>query len=172
MCENLGYDGRTIRKKPNGKALKQFSASTLKALQPNMRIQVGALCYRATKGKPEILLITSRGTGRWIVPKGWPIGGLSPAASAEQEAWEEAGAVGRLKDVCLGVFSYTKCIKDGSDFPCQVALFPLRVKSLARSYPESSERRRRWFSPKKAAARVSEADLSQLLRRFDPSALS
>lgn len=36
-----------------------------------------ALCYRL-KGKTgalEVLLLTSRDTGRWVIPKGWPMEG-------------------------------------------------------------------------------------------------
>jgi 8-oxo-dGTP pyrophosphatase MutT (NUDIX family) len=68
-----------------------------------VRTQFGALCYRVRRGKTQILLITSRTRGRWIIPKGWPSEGLTPAQSALQEAWEEAGVTGRVQDVCLGI---------------------------------------------------------------------
>ncbi|MFC6583776.1 NUDIX hydrolase [Sulfitobacter aestuariivivens] len=54
-----------------------------------MRTQFAALCYRVKKGKVQVLLVTSRGTKRWIVPKGWPMDGKTPAQSAALEAWEE-----------------------------------------------------------------------------------
>ena len=145
--------------------------SSLIASKGVARVQIGALCYRFTKGSPEYLLITSRGTGRWIVPKGWPIDGKSPQDAAAEEAWEEAGVKGTVKDKCLGAFGYTKIVADGKDFPCQVLLFPLKVKSLAQDYPESAERRRKWFRPKKAAARVSDPELAKLMRGLDPSTL-
>lgn len=137
--------------------------------QKELNTQCGAICYRVVRGKPEILLITSRGTGRWIVPKGWPIDGLGPAKSAAQEAWEEAGVVGKLKDSCIGIYGYMKIVEDGKDLPCAVMLYPIRVKSLQADFPEKDQRRRKWFTPKKAAARVDEPDLAAVLRNFDPT---
>ncbi|MEN9850080.1 MAG: hypothetical protein RL128_243, partial [Pseudomonadota bacterium] len=62
------------------------------------RTQYGALCWRMHRGKVEVLLITSRDTGRWVIPKGWPIDGLAPAQTAAREAWEEAGVEGDIAD--------------------------------------------------------------------------
>ena len=145
--------------------------SSLVSTKGVARIQIGALCYRFTKGRPEYLLITSRGTGRWIVPKGWPIDDKSPPEAVAEEAWEEAGVKGTVKDKCIGAFGYTKIVAGDQDFPCQVLLFPLKVKSLAQDYRESAERRRKWFRPKKAAARVSDPELAKLLRGLDPATL-
>ena len=150
---------------------KQVPNSMRATPRDDVRTQYSALCYRIRRGKPEILLITSRGSGRWIVPKGWPIDGLSPAASAAQEAWEEAGVGGDAQDHCLGLFSYSKSNGSGAPVPCVAMVYPLRVKSLAPDYPEKGQRRRKWFSPKKAAARVSEPELARILREFDPTAL-
>ena len=66
------------------------------------RTQYGALCWRMHRGKVEVLLITSRDTGRWVIPKGWPIAGLAPAETAAREAWEEAGVEGDIADDGLG----------------------------------------------------------------------
>ena len=151
---------------------KQLPIPQNAAQKGEMRTQFGALCYRETRGRPEILLITSRRTRRWIVPKGWPEGGQTPAATAAQEAWEEAGVVGRADNMCMGVFSYNKLVDDGSEVPCLVMLYPFRVKSLANAYPEKSERRRKWFTPKKAACRVLEPELAEMLRSFNPAKLS
>ncbi len=84
------------------------------------------------------------------------------------EAWEEGGVKGKFKPVCLGIYSYTKEPRDGPELPCVVALFPVRVDRLSSSWPESKERKRRWFSPKKAASLVSEPELAAILRKFDP----
>lgn len=149
----------------------QFPLPVSAARKGEMRSQFGALCYRMNRGKPEILLITSRRTRRWVVPKGWPMGGKTPAETAACEAWEEAGVVGRAQSICLGVYSYQKLIDDETELPCLVLLYPVRVKSLAETYPEMSERRRKWFTPKKAASRVLEPELAEMLRGFDPSHL-
>ncbi|NNE52429.1 MAG: NUDIX hydrolase [Sulfitobacter sp.] len=133
-----------------------------------LRTQFAALCYRIKQGKVQILLITSRGTKRWIVPKGWPMEGKTPAASALQEAWEEAGVHGRSAGGCLGVYSYEKGRRRDDDLPCLAMLYPVAVKSLAKRYPEGRERRRQWVSRKKAARLVEEPELAQLIRDFDP----
>lgn len=141
------------------------------ASSPRDAEQFGALCYREKKGKVEILLVTSRGTGRWIVPKGWRVKGQTPAGSATVEAFEEAGVEGRARPVCVGVYGYDKLMDDGNAVPVKVALFPLRVRKLRRQYPEADQRKRRWCSRKRAAELVDEAELKTVLRCFDPAAV-
>lgn len=148
---------------PNGK---------LATFPRGVRSQYGALCYRRDKGKLRILLITSRGSGRWIVPKGWPMPGRTPAAAAAQEAYEEAGVEGRLLDVCIGVFGYDKLLDDKKIVRCAVAVFPIKVKRLLKTYPERGQRVRKWFTPKRAAQIVDEKDLRDIIRGFDPHGLS
>ena len=121
--------------------------------------------------KPQILLITSRESRRWVVPKGWPMNGKSPQDAALREAYEEAGVMGRVGKVPLGYFPYHKKLDDGTVVPTMVTLFPVRVRLLKAEYPEMDERRRKWFSRKKAAARVDEPELARLLRTFNPSKL-
>jgi len=70
----------------------------------DLRTQFAALCYRVRQGRTEVLSITSRNTGRWIAPKGWPMQDCTPAQSAAEEAWEEAGVIGKGLDRCLGLF--------------------------------------------------------------------
>lgn len=136
-----------------------------------LRTQFGALCWRKQKGEVEVLLITSRRTKRWILPKGWPLHGETPAASAANEAWEEAGVTGKITPVCLGIYSYTKSKGSIDALPCVVAVFPLEVKSTSSRWPEAKQRRRKWIRPKKAAAMVAEPELARILRSFDPANL-
>ena len=137
----------------------------------DMRSQFAALCYRLHQGKVQVLLITSRGTGRWIIPKGWPEYDQSPAETAALEAWEEAGAKGRAENRCVGLYSYVKRIEKGQNLPCVVMVFPFEVKKLQRDYPERDQRKRKWFSRKKAAQKVGEPELARILRDFDPRTL-
>lgn len=134
------------------------------------RTQYGAICWRRLGDKIEVLLITSRDTGRWIIPKGWPIAGLTPDASAAREAFEEAGVEGRVSATCIGLYSYDKglspALGPSVTVPCVVAVFPLQVKGLRDRFPESCERRRKWFSPKKAARKVAEPELQSILESF------
>ncbi|MCC0064484.1 MAG: NUDIX hydrolase [Defluviimonas sp.] len=137
------------------------------------RAQHAALCYRTSaRDGLWVLLITSRETRRWVVPKGWPMAGKTGAETAEREAWEEAGVKGRIKDEPLGFFSYDKVLADGSAQPCVVSLYPLEVARLSDEFPERDDRRRRWFRPRKAATRVAEPELRALLEGFASANLS
>jgi 8-oxo-dGTP pyrophosphatase MutT (NUDIX family) len=72
-----------------------------------MRRQYGALPYRLRPGsRPQFMLITSRESRRWVIPKGWPKKGKSPQHSAAREAFEEAGVVGAVDKRSVGSFSY------------------------------------------------------------------
>ncbi len=147
-----------------GKAGKGIVAGGRKGTRPDL--QHGALCYRLREGKPEVLLITSRGTGRWIIPKGWPVPGEDGAGSALVEAWEEAGVRGKAGPAPLGRYGYRKALQGGEEIPLTVEVWPVAVEKLASRFPERKERRRKWFSPKKAARKVHEAELAELIRRF------
>ena len=87
------------------------------------RAQFGALCYRVEQGVVQILLITSRRTKRWILPKGWPEDGLTPAQAAANEAREEAGVTGKIKQRPIGVYSYEKHVENAESLPCMVTLY-------------------------------------------------
>lgn len=134
------------------------------------RGQVGAICWRKKVDGLDVLLITSRETGRWIIPKGWPIKGTSAAAAAAREAWEEAGVIGKLSETCLGIFFYQKLLAEEQSIPCIVAMYGLRVEKLSRRYPEHRDRRRKWFPACEAATLVAEPGLSALLLALDQDA--
>ncbi|MCA0044088.1 NUDIX hydrolase [Celeribacter litoreus] len=137
-----------------------------------VRIQFGALIWRRRKDKIQILLVKSRRSKRWIIPKGWPVHGQTPVGAASREAWEEAGVKGRASSICIGLYSYMKLPRDSDiPFPCVVAVFPLEAREVADSYPEALERKRKWMSPKKAAEKLVSPELSQIVRRFDPKRL-
>ncbi len=135
-----------------------------------VRMQYGALCWRTATEGLEVLLITSRDTGRWIIPKGWPMPGLSPEAAAAQEAWEEAGVAGTVNPVCLGRYGYQKILAVSAQVPCAVAVYGLQVTDLADDFPEVAERRRQWFASDAAALMVNEPDLGGLIAGFVPPA--
>ncbi|MBZ0123813.1 MAG: NUDIX hydrolase [Roseovarius sp.] len=135
----------------------------------DLRTQFAALCYRIREKKPEILMITSRATGRWIIPKGWPVDGCTPAETALREAWEEAGVTGRVAGPCLGLYSFRKVLPAGEEAPCVAMVYPVEVEALARAYPEGAKRRRKWMRRKKAADCVTDPELARILRAFDPA---
>lgn len=134
--------------------------------RPN-RVQSAALCYRNSKRGKEVLLITSRERGRWILPKGWPIAGLDGAGTAAQEAWEEAGVKPRkINKKSVGKFHYDKILDNGASAPVEANVYSIEVDKLADTYPEVEERTRNWMAPQKAAELVDEPGLKAILRGF------
>jgi len=131
------------------------------------RVQYGALPYRVSRGdRAEFMLVTSRETRRWIIPKGWPKKGKSPHRLAAREAFEEAGVVGAIGRRSVGSFSYEKRLKDGELVECEVRVFPLQVKRQRKQWPEKQERKVKWLSAAKAAEKVKEPMGSEIIRRL------
>jgi 8-oxo-dGTP pyrophosphatase MutT (NUDIX family) len=135
---------------------------------PKRRLQYAAIPYRRRDdGTTEVMLVTSRETKRWVIPKGWPIGGAKPHASAAREALEEAGVVGRTVAEAIGAYHYDKRLKNGTEARCKVEVFPLEVRSQRKRWREKGERKARWFDLSKAAEAVQEPGLRRLLRNLD-----
>ncbi|MBT9382393.1 NUDIX hydrolase [Pseudooceanicola sp. CBS1P-1] len=132
------------------------------------RYQVSALCYRFTAdGTPEILLVTSRDTGRWILPKGWPKNGRSGGGTAIEEAWEEAGVKPAPRDpLKIGRYRYKKRLTGGLPVETVVDVYAIEVIRLFDEFPEMDERERHWKLPLDAAELVNEPDLKILLRNL------
>ncbi|MFU1479348.1 NUDIX hydrolase [Roseovarius sp. C7] len=140
-------------------------------VQPLLRrppeLQVAALCMRAGADGPEVLMITSRDTGRWVLPKGWLMDGRATAEAAMIEAWEEAGVrPTAASPVHIGHYHYDKQLDGGYSAPVRVELYRFEVADLARDYPERAERARLWLSPEQAAERVDEPELAEILRNL------
>ncbi len=138
------------------------------------RLQVAALPYRvAEDGRISVLLVTSRETRRWVIPKGWPMVGKRKRDAAAQEAFEEAGVRGRIGHRPIGSFTYFKRRPKLFEL-IWVKVYPLRVDTELDSWPEQNQRERVWFSPEDAAALVIEPSLSNLLltvqKRLAPKA--
>jgi 8-oxo-dGTP pyrophosphatase MutT (NUDIX family) len=131
-------------------------------------VQYGALPYRFTQDAAlEVLLVTTRGTRRWIIPKGWPIKGLRPAKSAAREAFEEAGVTGRIGAKPVGLFTYDKLVDEaGAQTTCEVKVYPLLVKRQSEVWPESQQRTTQWVEPSRAIAMIKEPDLKKILASF------
>jgi len=128
--------------------------------------QYAALPWRMTTSL-EILLVTSRETGRWVIPKGWPIKGKTPSASAAQEAREEAGVVGEVAKSALGAYNYVKFLANGEGQPCKVRVFPLKVVDQLEDWPEKHQRIAKWFLSDEAAAAVQEPGLARIIRKAE-----
>lgn len=124
-------------------------------------MQVGAICRCVRTG--EVVLITSRGTGRWVIPKGWPMEGKTLPAAAATEAWEEAGVEGRMHETELGRYRYDKEQDRGYSVPVEVRVFLMDADRERVDFPEARQRRRRWFAPQDAARLVAEPGLREIL---------
>lgn len=110
-----------------------------------------------------VMLVTSRETGRWILPKGWAEKNLSGPELAEKEAFEEAGLVGQVAFKSVGSYAYMKRLSEGRELPCKVKVFAMHVQRILEDWPERHERERRWFTLAQAAMAVEEGELITLL---------
>lgn len=119
----------------------------------------------------EILLISSRETHRWVIPKGWPMKGRKPYAAAAREALEEAGVVGRIAKHAVGSYHYVKRLKNGAPLLCTVDVFPMMVSRQRDRWREQDQRTLRWFPAEEAAVAVEEPELQTLIDDFAWSAM-
>jgi 8-oxo-dGTP pyrophosphatase MutT (NUDIX family) len=134
-------------------------------LQRPRRLQVAALCHRGRGREKEFLLITSRDTGRWIIPKGWPIIGLKSNEAALQEAWEEAGVRNSHASTDpVGTYTYQKRQATGLEIPVETLVYSVEVQELSAEFPEAHERTRKWVKAEAAARMVNEPALRRIFR--------
>lgn len=134
-------------------------------LQRPKRLQVAALCHRGDGAQREFLLVTSRDTGRWIIPKGWPIRGLKSNEAALQEAWEEAGVRNSHATAePIGSYTYHKRQSTGLEFPVQTLVYSVAVEDLSEDFPERHQRTRKWVKASDAAEMVNEPQLKTIFR--------
>jgi len=149
--------------KPSARRLKPSDLSLDDADEP--RRQVGVLPIRRGRdGAVKVLLVTSRESRRWVIPKGWPMKGRKPFEAAAQEAYEEAGLRGSVGKRPLGYYLYEKRLKNLEAVTCQVKVFPLRVRKQLKHFPEEHQRELRWFTPAEAAEAVTEPGLAAIIR--------
>lgn len=128
------------------------------------RTQLAALCYRNGESGAEVLLITSRNTRRWIIPKGWPMANYSARKTAKREAFEEAGIVGKVGKEPIGEFPSLKGMGNGFKVRTNIIVFPLKVEQQVTDFPEHGERELAWLPVEKAADICQDEGLSHFLR--------
>jgi 8-oxo-dGTP pyrophosphatase MutT (NUDIX family) len=148
-------------RKPRKKTKKAVKRSAAEA----GRLQYAALPWRVADGALEIMLVSSRETKRWIIPKGWPMSGRSGATAAAIEAMEEAGLLGIIAEEAFGHFTYSKRFSRGEEL-CKVEVFPLRVARQRENWPEKHERETQWFAAADAIELVSDPELGDLIAAF------
>jgi 8-oxo-dGTP pyrophosphatase MutT (NUDIX family) len=146
-----------------GRGLRDCGAVSVKKEPGEPRTQVAALPIRREKrGEVRVLLITSRETKRWIIPKGWPMKGRTNAQAAAQEALEEAGLEGRVQKEPFGKYLYWK--RGEANFElCEVLVYLLDVKRQRETWREKGQREARWFSVEDAAELVEEPGLTAVI---------
>jgi 8-oxo-dGTP pyrophosphatase MutT (NUDIX family) len=152
LLAKLGWVPRTI-----------VGALALLVRRPKAR-QVAALCIRKGASGKEILMVTSLKSGQWIIPKGWPMEGKDFPQTALEEAWEEAGvSKGRIEGDMIGAYSYKKVQGNGTELPCLVDVYSVKVDKLEEQFPESDARKRRWFCKAEAIKLVSKPELKKII---------
>ncbi len=150
--------------------LQQLAAVPEKLFTGSFRQQYAALCFRYTGSgeEIEILVVTSRTSARWIIPRGWPMKRKKPHEAAAIEAWEEAGVRGRVRKDAVGRYTYLKMLDNGDVVPCVVDVFQIGITGEETSFKERGERLLEWVRPDEAARRVREIELKSLLVDFRP----
>jgi 8-oxo-dGTP pyrophosphatase MutT (NUDIX family) len=131
----------------------------------SLNFQFAALPYRqVSESAFEVMLITSRDTGRWVIPKGWANERETGWDCAAREAREEAGLVGEIQKRPVGSYHYMKVFDTGLPAWCTVEVFALKVVERLETWAEQGERAARWFTLDEAASAVDEPELSALIR--------
>jgi 8-oxo-dGTP pyrophosphatase MutT (NUDIX family) len=128
--------------------------------------QVGALPWRQRDGGLEFLLVTTRTTRRWVIPKGWPMADRADHQAAEQEALEEAGVIGHVAAQPMGHFNYLKLADSGKSRMLRVDVYPLEVTDELENWMEKVHRARRWMKPAEAMTLAGEPELVGILNSF------
>ncbi|OWV96128.1 hypothetical protein ATY81_27855 [Rhizobium sp. R72] len=127
-------------------------------------LQAGAICFRRIgRDEVEVLMVASRRTGRWGLPKGHLESGETTRSAAEREAFEEAGVKGSVSPKIFGAFSY---FKDTSSFCYDVSVHLIEVRSISFQFPEKDVRTTKWFPLREAIEQAGRPALKALLLRF------
>jgi 8-oxo-dGTP pyrophosphatase MutT (NUDIX family) len=129
--------------------------------------QVAALPWRQGVNGLEILLVTTRTTKRWVIPKGWTMAGKADHEAAAIEAYEEAGVKGHTLPTPVGSYGYLKVLRNGAARRVNVKVYALHVKDLLDAWPESHERQRQWVTKDQALTMIGEPELLPIVAAFD-----
>lgn len=132
------------------------------------RRQYAALPWRRSEVGLEIMLITSRETRRWVIPKGWAHKGEPPTIAAAREALEETGAAGRVHPTPVGEYPYDKLMKSGRVQRVNVAVYSFEVLHEHDEWPEMAVREKLWIAAREGAELVDEPELRVMIAHFDP----
>jgi 8-oxo-dGTP pyrophosphatase MutT (NUDIX family) len=144
-----------------------YKQTMSRGVEADVPVQSGALPLRfKRRKKAEVLLVTGRRSGRWMIPKGWPMPGKSLADSAAQEAFEEAGIKGKVHPKPIGIFRHVKQHLLFGRMEVEIHVHVLKVERELKDWPERGERARKWFPFDEAAAQVDSDELRKLIVRY------
>ena len=129
-------------------------------------LQYAALPFKIIDGQMSVLLVTSRETKRWILPKGRPEKKQRACCVAAQEAYEEAGVAGNVSLKSIGGFASSKRLNSGEIIPTWVRVYLLEVTQELEDWPESHERQRKWVPLDQASIATDEPILAEFLTAF------
>ena len=166
QCVVFRHKSNTMPKMPKKPVLLKLRS----AGKTDVRAQFAALCYRFKGDRLQVCIVTTRNTGRWILPRGWPTHKQTAHDGAAIEAFEEAGITGQVFPDAVGTYVYDKPIDDGIA-PVLVVVYAIHATDAAKKWPEKKQRKRRWVSLKKAAAKLQEPGLKHIVASFDPARL-
>lgn len=142
---------------------KKAAPKKIRAKKPRLRRQFGVLALRIRGASASVMLVTSRGTRRWIIPKGNPEKGKTGPMVGAIEAFEEAGLIGEVWDKPIGVYVSPKHLLSGKVVLCEIEVYRMDVEEVLDDWPEKGQRERRWYSLDEAAMLVGEGGLVALL---------
>ncbi len=134
--KDFGYELTYDPRYKNRELTRATAELPLSSEWPSATWSYGGLPFRKKEGKWEILIVSTRGSERWIFPKGQPEKGLTPSQVALMECQEEAGAKGKVVGHPL-LLPYER---DAG--LVNLVLFPLQLSKLEPSWLEEGQRER------------------------------
>lgn len=165
--KNRAGDKRAAKNAPSLEFIPDAIERAAGEVSHRQRQQYAALPYRMLdNGQCEVMLITSRTTRRWIIPKGWPMGDKPPHKVAAREASEEAGIEGQIGKKSIGIYHYEKLLANGNIVHCRVEVFALQVEKQKSVWPERKVRERQWLSIEDAANLIDDKELAPIIRAW------
>ena len=131
------------------------------------KYQVAAIPYQIdSAGQLRVLLVTSKRSRRWVLPKGKAARRLPPYAAAAREAFEEAGVLGTSERLPIGRYRQRKRQVGDQASEILVEAYGLAVSAELTSWPERRVRQRSWMTIAEAIESVDDADLRGIIRLF------
>ncbi len=131
----------------------------------DLPVQVAAICYRVNGPSVEFLLVNTS-SGKWTFPKGRLNPSLTASENASREAWEEAGAKGRIDGKHFGFYLDAKRTlgHDSRTRELRIAAYLFEVHSTVT--PEENGRNPSWFPPQEAKKQLADGRSPRYSKRI------